>query len=44
MVLPDDGWVKLTGVQVDQAKGDCNSKLSYHAESDSQGLDVLQGW
>ena len=30
--LPDDGWVKLTGVEVDQTKGDGNGKLPGHTE------------
>lgn len=43
MSSPDDGWVKLTGVQVDETKGDGDGKLPNHAESDGQRLDVLQG-
>lgn len=39
--LPDDGWVKLTGVQVDETEGNGNGKLPCHAESNGQRLDVL---
>lgn len=38
---PDDCWVKLTGVQVDEAKGDGDGKLPCHAQNDGQHLDVL---
>lgn len=36
LFLPDDGWVKLTGVQVDETKGNGNGKLPRHRESDGQ--------
>lgn len=38
---PDDCRVKLTGVQVDEAKGDGDGKLPCHAQNDGQHLDVL---
>lgn len=41
LFLPDDRWVKLTGVQVDESKGDSDGKLPYHAESDRQYFNVL---
>lgn len=40
-LLPDDGGVKLTSVQVDKTKGNGDGKLSDHAQSDGQRLDVL---
>lgn len=39
--IPDDCWVKLTSVQVDQTKGDGNGKLPCHTEGDGQSLNVL---
>lgn len=42
LFLPDDGRVKLTGVQVDETKGNGDCKLPCHAKSDGQRLDVLQ--
>lgn len=33
--LPDDSRVKLAGVEVDETKGNRNSKLSYHTQNDS---------
>lgn len=39
---PDDGWVELTGVKVDETEGDGNGKLPRHGQSDGQGIDVLQ--
>lgn len=39
---PDDGWVELTGVKVDETEGDGDGKLPRHGQSDGQGVDVLQ--
>lgn len=33
--LPDDSRVKLAGVEVDETKGNRNSKLSYHTQNNS---------
>ena len=38
---PDGGRVELTGVQVDETKGNGDGKLPYHTERDGQCLDVL---
>lgn len=39
---PDDCWVQLTGVQVNEAKGDGDGKLSCHTQNNSQNFKVLQ--
>ena len=32
--VPDDSWVELTGVEVDETKGYGNGKLPCHTEDD----------
>lgn len=38
---PDDGGVELAGIQVDEAEGNGDGKLSRHGQKDGQHLDVL---